>query len=216
MENCSNFQNYFDYLSECLEKFQTSKTSKKMTSTELTETFVRTNELETTQVMTSTQSWNEIGISTVTGTPKISTTSMEFSVTQSDLAETQVLTTTESSTESVMLTDSSELDFDGLVTWDNIEGSSEVGVTVKSASQKANFKYWPTVLITAGSWLIIAIFVFTCLKYKKRYRVRQPSSDTSIDYIPFRRRISKKSRSERDQIVNDSVITPADNPISIV
>lgn len=207
MDNCSNYQNYFDYLSECLEMFQITETTKSFTSTQLTETF-HSESFSTTQIVTPpeetvliTESSHQISSSTQLLEPLLTHTE----------PVTQIMTSTDSFTETEMMTESSEENF--FVTMDNIEGSSGLEPIVKSV-KTAKFNYWPTILITAGSWFIIGICVFTFVKFKKRYRVRHPSPELPMDFIQKRK--SKKSRSERDRIVNDSVISPGDNQISIV
>lgn len=211
MDNCSNYQNYFDYLSECLEMFQITEQTKKMTSTQLPET-LHSESLTTTQIVTALE--ETVLITESSQQISTSTQFLESLVTHTEPV-TQVTTTTTPFKETEMMTESSEENFDFFVTMDNIEGSSELEPMVKSV-KTAKFNYWPTVMITACSWLIIGICVFIFLKYKKRYRVRHPSPELSLDNIPLRNRKSKTSRSERDRIVNDSVISPADNPISIV
>ena len=213
MNNCGNYQNYFDYLSECLEKFQMTETSNILTSTEIPES-LHSESLET-QMVTMPASAEDTLSTTESSEQKVTSSQFFESLMTQTEPLTQVMTTSELFTETEMTSESSDRNFNILVTLDNHEGSSGLESIVKSV-QTAEFNYLPSILITAGGWFMIAIFVFICLKYKKRYRVINPSPDISLDYIPFQKRKSKKSRSERDRIVNDSVISPADDPISIV
>ena len=191
--------------------FQMTETTKSLTSTQLTETF-HSESFATTQLVTAPEE-----TVLITESSQQNFTSNELLkplVTQTEPV-THVMTSTKSFAETEMMTESSEENFNFFVTMDNIEGSSELEPIVKSV-KIAKFNYWPTILITAGSWFMIGISVFIFLKYKKRYRVRHPSPQISMDNIPFQKRKSKTSRSERDRIVNDSVISPGDNQISIV
>ena len=221
MNKCSNFQNYFDYISECLEQFQiTEKTQSSL---------VTTTTKKPTTTVTSTTSTPVTVASTTVATSSIVTDSASMAPVVVPVAEpvTSSLDTTPVTTEittSVTTPDASTettVSFsDVSIVFDDTEGSSELLVTeiVKSSSaggvQKSEFNYWPAVLITAFGWIVIGLLVLIVYRRKRRYKIEHP--EIEMDYIPYKRRVSKMTRTDRDRIVKEAVISPGDDPVSIV
>ena len=209
MNYCSNFQNYFDYISECLEKFQTIQTTQEVT------TGMETMQPASTSGPVITDPWTTNQPSTVSSTLEQTTMATKTSMATKPATGTSTVSTT------VTVVTDMELP----VTWAYQEGSAESPATTDGMAefttativpQKSDFNFLPAVLITVFGWLIIGAIVLILYKYKRKYRIRQPSPDIEIDYVPLKRRMTKTSRKDRDRIVEESVIPPGKDMIHVV
>lgn len=81
-------------------------------------------------------------------------------------------------------------------------------------AQTKVFNFWPTVIITVACNLVFIIFLILIYKVwsrPKRYHIVK--LDDENETLELQKRIPKRSRANRDSIVNDSRIYPGDSAL---